>query len=177
MADVVQLSQYRNRAAVRNGFARWQKQFKDVFSIDTRIMDLKDATLLRLAQSDKDATDLLHSLIIGFCGYPQHATFETISVRSQMHVLDVYLLLSDQIHFEVMFRLGWIESFVGHSYSLYQIVTSFLNVKDACWEAPPVLSKGHCDYDDYQKLIEREKQVFIRRLLPSAIEAFNERVG
>jgi len=52
------------------------------------------------------------------------------------------------------------------------MVKQFERVKQACQERPPQLAKDHPAYDDYRVLIDRDKQVFIRRMLSSALEAF-----
>lgn len=177
MAQVVKLSQYREQTAVRRGYAQWRKRFKDDFSRDTRVMDLKDATLLSLARPGEDTTALLHTLILGFSGYPQNALFEALEPQVQMRLLDIYFFLSDQLHFEMMFRLDWVSSFAGRTLPLYQMVTAYSKAVEACRQNPPLLCSKHRDYGTFKKLIEREKQVFVRRLLPKALEAFEKRCG
>jgi hypothetical protein len=48
-------------------------------------------------------------------------------------------------------------------------------MRDNCRNNPPGLSSFHPGHATYQKLIPREKEVFIRQLLREALEKFEER--
>ena len=111
-------------------------------------------------------------MIIGFLGYGQFETFESLDSQIQSYVLDIHLFMADQIRFEMMFRLGWLDQFVGNQFSFFEMVKKFEHVKKTCQENPPQLAKDHSDYNDYRLLIDRDKQVFIRRMLSSALETF-----
>jgi hypothetical protein len=92
----------------------------------------------------------------------------------QNHILDIHLFISDQIRFEMMFRLGWLERFVGNHASLFEMVTAFVRVHKRCRDRPPLLAKDHADYEAYAELIERDQQVFIRRMMIPALEEFKK---
>ena len=93
-----------------------------------------------------------------------------------MMVVDIHLFLADQNRFEMMRRLKWIGTFEGGKYSLLNMVREFEKVKLKCREHPPVLAESNPDYATYEKLTIGDKEVFIRRMLQAALDAFKERL-
>jgi hypothetical protein len=177
MAKVIALDDYRNSQALRAGYRQWRRIFNDPFSARTRLSDLGPATLSRLAEPGEHSTAALYDLIIGFLGYGPHAVFESLDSHRQSHVLDVHLFILDQIRFEMMFRLQWLENFIGNRFPLFDMVVGFQRIRSACQKHPPKLAKSHPDYEAYSLLIDRDKQVFIRRMLPLALETFKNANG
>jgi len=94
----------------------------------------------------------------------------------QVRVMDMHLLLADQVRFEMMRRLGWLDRFSGEDYALFDWVRHFESLKTPCRAIPPMLSKAHEGYERYCRLGDREKETFIRRLLPEALTAFARRL-
>jgi hypothetical protein len=176
MAKVIPLDDYRNSQAFRAGYSQWRRKFNAPFSARTRLSDIGPATLSHLADAGEESTAALYALIIGFL-YGRHATFETLDSRRQGNVLDIHLFLLDQIRFEMMYRLGWLDDFIGNRFPLFEMVVEFQRIKLTCQKHPPKLAKSHPDFDAYCLLIDRDKQVFIRRMLPLAMEAFNKANG
>jgi len=172
MAKIIPIDEYRDLQALRAGFSHWRHCFHEDFHARTGLSELSPATLDRLAEPGDDSTTALCSLIIGFLGLGQSETFESLDSQIQSYVLDIHLFMADQIRFEMMYRLGWIDQFTGNRFALFDMVKQFERVKQACQERPPQLAKDHPAYDDYRVLIDRDKQVFIRRMLSSALEAF-----
>ena len=165
MAKVIALDDYRNSRAFRAGYRRWRRIFNEPFT---------PGTLSRLAEPGEDCTAALYALIIGFLGHRRNDAFESLDSRTQSNVLDIHLFILDQIRFEMMFRLGWLDDFIGNRYPLFDMVVEFPKIKIACQKQPPDLSKNHPDYEAYRLLIDRDKQVFIRRMLPVALETFKK---
>ncbi|MDH3956260.1 MAG: hypothetical protein OET81_06185 [Desulfobacteraceae bacterium] len=56
------------------------------------------------------------------------------------------------------------------------MVQDFQKIKPACKARPPELSASHPDNISYQQLTNGDKEVFIRRMLRDAIEAFKDRL-
>jgi hypothetical protein len=172
MVKVIALGDYRNSRAFVAGYSQWRRKFNEPFYAGTRLSDIRPATLNRLAEPGDDSSAALFALIIGFLGFGRDATFESLDSRSQSMVLDINLFMLDQIRFEMMFRLGWLDVFVGNRFPFFDMVIEFQRIKQACQKCPPQLAKGHPGYDAYHLLIDRDKQVYIRRMLPLAMEAF-----
>ena len=172
MAKIIPIDSYREIQALRAGYSHWRLKFNESFDVHTGLSELRPATLCRLAEPGDESSAALYGLIIGFLGYGQSITFELLDSKIQSHVLDIHLFLADQIRFEIMFRLGWLDFFIGNQFSIFEMVRKYERIKKTCQEHPPQLSKEHPDYGDYRFLIDRDKQVFIRRMLSSALSAF-----
>jgi len=56
------------------------------------------------------------------------------------------------------------------------MVQEFEKVKTKCREHPPVLAESNPDYATYTQLTIGDKEVFIRRMLQEALDAFKERL-
>lgn len=174
MAKIIPLSEYKARSALEAGYRRWRPLFNETFEADTRLSDLSPKTLCWLAEPGDESATAIHALIIGFLGYGDAVTFYSLDSKVQSQVLDIFLFLSDQIRFEMMYRLGWLECFLSSQYSLFEMVTEFECIKKRCQDQPPSLSKDHIDYETYSKLFERDQQVFIRRMLTSTLQVFKQ---
>lgn len=172
MGEIIQLGQYKTERGVRASFQPWCHFFNEEFGACTRLRDLSAATLCRLAQPGETATALIYDLILGLLGFSREDTFETLGKASQMQVIDIHLFLSDQIRFEMMHRLGWLADLTAAHHPIADMVTKFDAMKLLCRQHPPVLAPTHPQYDAYISSVARDQQVLIRRLLPSALEAF-----
>jgi hypothetical protein len=175
MAKIIPLSTYKEQKAITDGFKSWRTMFQESFDGETRLSDLKPKTLNYLAGPGDSSSAALHALIIGFCGHGASTSFEELASSIQRRILDIFLFISDQIRFEIMLRLGWIEHYWCNPHPLYEMVTSFEQIRERCHLQWPTLAKDHCEYERYAELMERDQQVFIRRLVPSALEAFKKK--
>ena len=91
-------------------------------------------------------------------------------------MVDIHLFLADQVRFEMMRRLTWIKAFEGEKYTLIEMVQEFDTIKTRCSSNPPDLAESNPDYATYAQLTIGDKEVFIRRLLQEALEAFKEKL-
>ncbi len=176
MTKVVDLQTYRTRALEQRGFGPWQKRFGESFGSTTRLVDLSDKTLLYLAQPGESSSIAYYELIMGVLDLGAAAKFHYLGNRDQMRVVDIHLFLADQMRFEMMRRLEWIRSFEGGKYSLLSMVQEFEKIKTKCRELPPILAESNPDYAVYKQLTYGDKEVFIRRMLQQALDAFRERL-
>ena len=174
MAEIISLALYREQAAVRDGFRSWRTLFEEPLDAQTRLSDLGPKTLSYLAEPGEGGTAVLHAMIIGFSGHGAATPFDALDSNLQTRILDVFLFISDQIRFEMMFRLGWLEHFWGQQQPLFKMVTAFDDIKKRCSVHLPALARNHRDYEQYASLIERDQQVFIRRMFSSVSASFKE---
>jgi hypothetical protein len=100
--------------------------------------------------------------------------FYFLDNSDQMLVVDIHLFLADQVRFEMMRRLKWITGFEGIKYSILEMVQGFNQVKESCRANPPELARSNADYAEYHQLTTGDKEVFIRRMLPEALDAFEK---
>jgi hypothetical protein len=173
MVQIVQLDKIREQYAARAGFAAWRRRFNEDFGHRTRIKELSDTTLCCLAEPGEESETLLNAVIIGFLGYDESLVFGELAPGNQTRILDIHLFLADQIRFELMRRMKWIEKSSVDSYAILEIVRDFARIRARFASDPPRLARSHPGYAEYSQLIQRDQQVYIRRLLPAALEAFN----
>jgi hypothetical protein len=175
MAKVVDLQTYRTKTVEQRGFGPWQKRFSENFDSTTRLQDLSDAIVYFLAQPGESSSVAYYEVIMGVLGLGAAAKFHYLDNSNQMLVIDLHLFLADQIRFEMMRRLEWITGFEGAKYSILEMVQKFDLVKENCRVNPPELSAAHADHAEYSQLTIGDKDVFIRRMLQQALDAFRGR--
>jgi hypothetical protein len=173
MADIIHLTKIREEGALRDGFSSWCRHFGRSFAGQTRLKDLDHTILRQLTQPGDTGTRLMNDLVIGLLGLGSHG-FEDLDQRQQSRVIDLQLFLADQLHFEMMRRLGWLEGYGGQDDPLFDMLRRFDADRRHYRALPPTLSPAFPDYRDYAALIDRDKQVFIRRLIPRALQAFSQ---
>lgn len=176
MKKVVDLQRYRTRAVEQRGFGPWQKRFGESFDSTTRMADLSDGTLYYLAQPGESSSVAYYEFIMGILDLGAAPKFHYLDNRDQMKVVDIHLFVADQIRFEMMRRLGWIKIFEGEKYTLLKMVQDFETIKTECSANPPDLADSNPDFKTYAQLTFGDKEVFIRRMLQKALEAFKGRL-
>ena len=172
MGEIVRLAEYRDKSAFAAGLKLWRQRFSEPIRAETRLNDLDDAILCRLAEPSEQNCNFFYSLILAFLGHGHQATFDSVEKREQIITVDIHLFLSDHIRFEMMRRLGWLSRFSATQYPMFEMVRQFDQISILCFQDPPLLSETHPGYDEYLKMIDRDRQVFIRRMLPDALKAF-----
>ena len=176
MAKIVDLQAYRTKTVEQRGFGPWKKRFGELFDSTTRIVDLSDSTLFYLAQPGEPSSVAYYELIMGVLDLGTAPKFHYLNNRDQMLVVDIHLFLADQVRFEMMRRLDWLRIFEGSKYSLLELTQDFTILKNKCRQNPPDLPKSNSNYSEYTKLTNGDKEVFIRRMLQEALDAFKKRI-
>jgi len=174
MAKIIRLSEIKDTQFVKTGFKSWNRRFGDDFGLQTCLIDLKPHALVQLAEPGDTSCDLICDLIIGFMGYDEPPAFNALEMGIQVKVVDMHLFLADQVRFEIMVRLGWLTGFIARQLPLYRIVRDYEQIKMACRRQQPSLLDDHPLYDQYKDLFELDKQIFIRKLIPSALDAYKK---
>jgi hypothetical protein len=177
MGKIVDLTSYRNRALEERVFAPWRKRFSEAFSGNVYLSDLSDPTLMQLAQPGEEGAIAYYELVMAVLGLGEGIKFYYLDKGEQLRVVDIHLFLADQVRFELMRRLGWVERYPGLDVPIVAMVTDFERLRQAAGTSPPTLAPGRADFDQYQRLTPRERESFIRRLLPGALEAFRLRLS
>lgn len=176
MAKIVDLQSYRTRAIAEKVFGPWKIRFQESCNEKSVLPDLSDRTLFRLAQPGDESSLAFYELIMGALKLGEALKFYYLDKGEQLMVVDIHLFLADQVRFELMHRLDWIESFPCQRRSLLELIHESDKLKLNIGENSPELAKSHADYDYFRELTARDKDAFIRRLLPKALEAFKERL-
>jgi hypothetical protein len=175
MTKVVDLNAFREKALEQKCFGPWQKRFGEAFGAHTRIADLSDKVILGLAQPGDTSSTAFYELIMGALDLGPAAKFFYLSNDEQMRVVDIHLLLADQVRFEMMRRIGWLDEAPGAAVEVIDLVRQFETFKQAL-RRPPFLNSSHPEYAAYARLPDGDKDVFIRRMLREAVEAFTKQV-
>jgi hypothetical protein len=176
MTKVVDLQKYRTKSVEQKGFGPWQKRFAETFDSATRLENLSDSTLYYLAQPGESSSVAYYEVIMGILGLGPAIKFHYLDNSEQMLVVDLHLFLADQIRFEMMRRLNWITGFEGTRYSILEMIQEFNRVKETSRVNPPQLAGSNSDYVEYDQLTTGDKEVFIRRMLQEALDAFKKRL-
>ncbi len=176
MPKIVDLQDYRTKAVEQRAFGPWQKRFGGPYNIKTRLSDLSDTALFILAQPGEHSSIAYYEIIMGILGLGPAAKFDYLASEEQMRVVDIHLFLADQIRFEMMRRLEWLDSLPCQNISIIEIVQDFERVKTECRDTPPGLAQTHPGYESYQKCTTRDKGVFVRQMLREALEKFTARL-
>ena len=176
MTKIVDLHHYRTKLVEQRAFGRWRQRFGEVYDTQTRLSDLSDKTLYFLAQPGEDSSLAYYEMIMGVLDFGPATKFNYLASEQQMRVVDIHLFLADQIRFEMMHRLGWLEALPCQNFTLISLVQTYAQMRNGFKDHPPSLAASHPGYAAYQKLATREKEVFIRQMLREALEKFKERL-
>ena len=177
MAKIVDLQSFRDKALEQRSFGPWQKRFKEPFGLATRITDLSNQTVFGLSQPGESGATAWYEFIMGVLDWGTAAKFYYLSNADQMQVVDIHLLLADLVRFELMRRLGWLKRLPCESERLIALVEEFESVKQTVRLNPPLLSESHPDFKAYSQLAGGDREVFVRKLLGAALEAFKKQLG
>lgn len=172
MSQILDLGSYRDKVAEERAFGPWQKRFGESYGTASTVADLSDTTLLFLAGPGEEAAAAFYEFIMGVLELGKGAKFYYLEQRDQLAVVDRHLLLADQVRFELMRRLGWLDRFPGEAETLLRMVTDYSAVKAEIKGRSADLSGSHPELETYNALSIAERQVFLRRRLLKALEAF-----
>jgi hypothetical protein len=176
LSKIVNLQSYRTKTVEQRGFGPWYKRFGETYNKDTLLSDLSAKTLYFLAIPGEKYAVAYYELIMGILGLGKGLKFYYLDKKEQVMIMDIHLFLADQIRFEMMRRLGWLNSFPCDNFTLLKMVQDFNKVKDLSKEDHPELAKSHPGYAAYSKLTRMDKNVFIRKMFRDALEVFREQL-
>ena len=176
MSQVIDLEQSRLLVAVKKGFRNWRTHFQESFGINTRFADISSKTIAHLAQGREKGTFYLYDLIMNLKGLGSGFEFDELRAGKKMNVIDQYLFLLDCLRFECMKRLNIIETYPGEERSLVELIINFEKLVPRLQAENPVLSRNHPGFQEYSKMTTLEKEVFVRKLIPKALEEIMDNI-
>jgi len=176
MTKVVDLHHYRTKVVEQRAFGPWQKRFGEAYDANARLSDLSDKTLFFLAQPGENSSMAYYEMIMGVLDLGPATKFNYLASEQQMRVVDIHLFLADQMRFELMHRLKWLETPPCQNLSMIEMVQSYEQIRTRYKDTAPELAPPHPGHAAYQELDTRDKEVFIRQLLREALEKFEERI-
>lgn len=179
MAEVIDLERFRAKVAADKGFRSWLARFEEQFGSETRLRDLSPTTLLYLASPGEENLYVFFDLVMGARGLGGSARFRLDDLEDavKLKIMDTAFALVDRVRFELMRRLGWVEDEVpGGESPLIELVQQAWRRETDFAREVPLLRGDHPDYQAYGQLNPMDRAVFIRRLIPRAVAAFQERL-
>ena len=153
-------------------------RFREQFGPDTRIRDLSPSTLAYLATPGEENLFVFFDLVMGAQGLGGSVRFrlDDLDNDTKLKIIDSAFALVDRVRFEVMRRLGWVEEVPGGDDSIIQLVQQAWRRETDFAREVPRLCRDHPDYEAYAPLNPMDRAVFIRRLMPRGVAAFQERL-
>ena len=176
MPKLVDLHDYRTKAVEQKVFGPWQKRFGETYHLETRLSDLSDRTLYFLARPGEKSAIAYYEMIMGVLDLGPATKFNYLPSEQQMQVVDIHLFLADQMRFEMMHRLKWLDALPCQKFSIIAMVQTYEQMRTRRKDNPPGLAPSHPGYAAYQKLATSDKEVFIRQMLRQALEKFEKRI-
>jgi len=170
MAQVIDLEEGRLLIAVKRGYRNWSTRFKKEFGINTTLSQISTTILAYLAQGNDKENFYLYDLIMNLEGLGSGFDFNGLKPKQKMTVIDRHLFLLDQIRFECMKRLGWLELYPGEDFTLVKLITEFDKIGPLLQAKSPMLNRNHIAYDQYSRMHHLEKETYVRMLIPKALE-------
>ncbi len=179
MAEVIDLEGFRAKMAADQGFRTWLARFQEQFGPETRLQDLSDSTLLFLSSPGDENLYALFDLVMGVRGLGGSVRFrlDDLEDATKLKIMDTAFALMDRMRFELMRRLGWLEEAPGGGQPIIQLVEDVWRRETDFAREVPRLSGEHPDYETYNRLNPMDRAVFIRRLIPKAVQAFREKLA
>jgi hypothetical protein len=178
VADVIDLERFRSKIAADQGFSSWLARFQEQFGPETLLRDLSPSTLLYLATPGEENLYVFFDLVMGAQGLGGSVRFRLDALDNdvKMKILDAAFALVDRVRFEVMRRLGWVETEPGADRPIIELVRQAWRLGATFEQAAPALAPDHPDYPAYARLKPMDRVVFLRRLIPRAVAAFRDQV-
>ena len=176
MAEVIQLKSFKRKQAAQRGFSSWSRRFGEKLDEQTRLADLSDSTLLFLISPGDQNIFALYEMVMGVKNLGTASDFFDLDKPGKMEVIDISIHLLDHLRFECMRRLDWLESGAGQTMPIVDLIEQYPVMKQKGPTAIPRMNKSHRKYQIYENLADLEKETFIRKQIPEAIEEFGRRL-
>jgi len=175
VAEILDLQDRRRRLCAGKGYANWSRRFAESFDEKTTIADLSDPTLGVLIRGDEEASLCLHDFVMGVMGLGQGLRFHFLDNTMKMSVMDLTFFLLDQLRFEAMKRLGWLEDHPCLHVPMVDLVSFFRDTSPREIYDTPALARSHPGFEEYEKTLGGDRGAYVRRLIPDAIKEFLKR--
>ena len=175
MGEVIALDEKRRRLRARRAFHLWERRFGRLFDENTSVQDLPDEVLAVLVQPGDAGTRLVQSLVVKVMTGEDAADLEGLTPPQKIRAIDLTLLMVDQIRFECMRRLGWVEPDPRAQWPIVDLLIRHADGNAQEVQRTPSLLPSHPLYAQYEKTFVGDQAAFVRRLIPRAIEEFVHR--
>jgi hypothetical protein len=172
VAAIVNLSEQRRHMAAKRGFQSWEHRFGGVHDAQTRLGDLSDASLKELIRGGAEGSMPLYDCIMGILGLGLGPRFYYMENKERLFVMDIALFLLDQLRFQAMRRLAWVDDSPLFHIPIVDLILDFSSKYVSMQHWTPTMASSHPMYVDYMETFETDRGSFVRRLIPQALEEF-----
>ena len=176
MDKVVDIKEFHTRKAAGRARDKWSAFFPEELTNQTRLDDLTDATIMALARLDEQVTAMLYGVIMAVLDLGTTTKFQYMRGEPKIRVLDTNLFFIDQIRWELMRRLNWVDGFAGQTYPLVELIMDCQRIKVSFAPPYPELQLSHPEYERFARHRDTEGEAIVRGLIPAALAAFGERI-
>ena len=176
MAEVIQLVSFKRRQAAIRGFRTWVQRFSEKLDEQTQLSDLSDKTLAFLISPGDQNIFVLYGLVMGVKDLGTVFDFFNLDKAAKMEVIDISIYLLDQLRFECMRRLNWLINGPGQALPIVELIEQAGGSRKRGRALVPELCESHPKYPLYRELSDIERETFMRKQIPAAIEEFKNRV-
>ncbi len=176
MGELIDLQGRRRSKAAERAFARWRRRVGCEPGPATRLCDLPDPVLGELADLGSEATLALYDLVLGVRGWGAGERFHYLEAKPKVEALDSFLFVADQVRFELMRRLGWVEGVAAEHYPLVDLALHFERIQKEFKPTTPTLTTAYPRYHQVSDRLGIEPAAVVRSLIPEALKAFRRRL-
>jgi hypothetical protein len=173
MAQIIEFRQYSGDPRARRVLGEFAQRLGYELGAEARIRDLPDDLLLALAEGATDDQGLIEGLIVWmWTGTP--GDIRSLPPGMRIRAVDLSLFLIDQFRFECMARLGWIDPSPARDVPVVCIILGDAQTRRPLRQTPR-LRDDHPHGHRFRAMMEVEKETFVRKQIPAALEQFRRR--
>ena len=171
---VVPLESYKLKRSADKGFKRWKYFFElpPYPDENTQWSDLSDRLILFLCEDSTESRLAIYDLLMGAYDLGRGYELESLPPPQLLPLLDVHLFITDQVRFECMRRLGWIEDIPKEGQPIIAQVLGVAGPKHTGRPETPKPGRQHPAYREYLKAKCFDRGVLVRQHIPDAIRQF-----
>jgi coenzyme F420-reducing hydrogenase delta subunit len=175
-AKLRSLEGYKLKKAAKRGFREWSRVFQTIDGLHehTRWSDLPDWVILFLCENSPECRLTVYNLLMNVSGLGSGFEFEILPPEKLMPLMGSYFILVDQVRFECMRRLGWVESIPWESKSIIEQVFESFRVSSPFMLPVPKMTPRHPGYEKIRGTDDLDYVTFLRKHIPDAIRAFRK---
>ncbi|MCB2228981.1 MAG: hypothetical protein KQH53_20065 [Desulfarculaceae bacterium] len=170
--QVISLDEARQNREAKAAFGRWPQRVDHAPAHGERLADLPPAVLAVLAELGHQATLALYDVVLGVRGLGPGERYADLEARAKLEALDAFLYLVDQVRFELMARLGWLEPPGARGHSIIDMARDYRQIAAGAGQKPLKLLETYPDFEQVRRRLEMEPEAVVRSVIPQALSAF-----
>lgn len=175
---VISLPGYKRKKSAQRGFREWRRLFRTFHAFDenTRWSGLPDWVILFLSEDSPEGRLTVYDLLMGALDLGSGHGFETLPGHRLMPLMDAYFIIMDQIRFECMRRLGWIEEIPWADKSIIEQVLAARDISSPFMLKTPRMTCLHPGFNKMRGEGDPDYERLLRMHIPDAIRAFTRKL-